>query len=220
MKIAVVLMLGTATAFSPAPFGMRSTLRLCATEGSALVEAALAAAKEFGTASPEAQLAWEAVEDLDVKEEQSEAMQGSINPEECETDEEASKACIEYNEKIEMLSKMIEEQGPQINKMKQVAEEIQAIKMKVPEAPPSPDSPALRAALANAKKISEESGVTSDEAKVAWAEVEEIASASNDAALGGMLDDECLVETIEACQAIEELQRALNLSNTDSRYSG
>ena len=49
------------------------------------------------------------------------------------------------------------------------------------------------------------------EAALAWETVEEIAAASNAPALGGKLTDECLVEAIEACEALDELNKALNL---------
>lgn len=82
------------------------------------------------------------------------------------------------------------------------------------------DSPELREAIREAKEVSEKMGAASIEAILAWETVEEIASASNSPALGGMLDDECLVETIEACEAMEELQRALFVSEQTDRYSG
>lgn len=70
----------------------------------------------------------------------------------------------------------------------------------------------LLAALENAKKITAELGITSSEAKLAWEDVEEIASSSTAAATKKALDlDECEVEKIEACVALEELDRVLNL---------
>ena len=83
--------------------------------------------------------------------------------------------------------------------------------MKVPPAPPvaGKDSPELRAAITEAKAASDEFGATSTEAVLAWETVEEIASAGVEPALGGMLDDECLIDTIEACEALQELNKGL-----------
>ena len=98
-----------------------------------------------------------------------------------------------------------------------MALEIQAVKIKEAAPAPGVDSPALQKALKSAKATTDTFGSESAEAKVAWAEVEEVASASNSNALGGMLGDECLVETIEACEALEELQRAIHVTtNTDA----
>ena len=88
--------------------------------------------------------------------------------------------------------------------------EIEQIKMIDPKSASGKDSPQLRKALADAKKISEEKGATSKEAAVAWDIVEEIATAGADSATGISLEDECLVETaMEACQALEELNRVM-----------
>jgi len=43
-----------------------------------------------------------------------------------------------------------------------------------------------------------------------WETVEEIASSDVGEALKGSLEEECLVETIDACEAIEALQAALS----------
>ncbi len=74
--------------------------------------------------------------------------------------------------------------------------------------------------MATAKAATEEFGATSKEAKLAWEDVEEIASASTAPAMGTNLIDECLVEQIEACEGLEELTRVLNLDSKGSRYSG
>jgi hypothetical protein len=115
----------------------------------------------------------------------------------------------------------LEDQGPKIEKIKSLAVEIQAVKIK--EAASSPgkvaDSPALQAVIKAAREASEKFGATSPEAVVAWSEVEDVAAASsNSNAVGGMLGDECLVETIEACDALEELQRAISVTSSDPAY--
>lgn len=132
---------------------------------------------------------------------------------ECSVEDEASKACKEYGEKLDELSALVKEQNPYLEKMKGLANELQQIKVTATKASPAKDSPQLREAVAAAKAASEEFGATSGEAAVAWDTVEEIAAAGNAPALGGSLADECLVEAMEACEALDELNRALDNVN-------
>jgi hypothetical protein len=65
----------------------------------ALVLEALEMSKNYGNNSPEAGLAWEAVEEEVKSNDNSEAMKGSLD-DGCDVDEyygAASKACLEYN---------------------------------------------------------------------------------------------------------------------------
>mmetsp|Transcript_25114 Transcript_25114/g.35179 ORF Transcript_25114/g.35179 Transcript_25114/m.35179 type:complete len:99 (-) Transcript_25114:90-386(-) len=94
--------------------------------------------------------------------------------------------------------------------MKSLANDIQALKIPATEGRSGKDSPQLRAAMEYAKECSSKFGATSPEARVAWAEVEEIGSGGYMEALGGMITDECLVETLEACEALDELDRAVS----------
>lgn len=72
-------------------------------------------------------------------------------------------------------------------------------------------------ALKEAKEMEKVHGKGSPEAAVAWAELEEVASSGLSNAMGTRLDEECLVETaMEACQALDELNRALNLQKSAS----
>ena len=93
-----------------------------------------------------------------------------------------------------------------------MADDIKAIKLSAPKASVGVASDQLQEAMATAKKLTEEHGVHSPEAQVAWDVVEEIAAAGSDNAMGGMMTaEECLVEAaIEACEALEELNRALD----------
>jgi hypothetical protein len=51
--------------------------------------------------------------------------------------------------------------------------------------------------------------------------VEEIASSGNSSVGAPDLDDECLIETMEACEALEEINRLATLQNFGgSSYSG
>ena len=142
------------------------------------------------------------------------ATAGSL-ADECDiTDEELSAKCMEYDEKMENLKSIVGNfEMSKFDQMKALTNELSAIKMTV-ESAPKPDSPDLREAvakaMAEAKKITEEKGADSPEAKLAWTEVEEVASSGLQNAFGPRLDEECLVDTAQqACEALEELNRAL-----------
>jgi len=127
------------------------------------------------------------------------------------TEEELSEACREYGEKLDDLYSIMEDLAPKMQKVSSLASEVRAIKLRTQEAAPAPDSPEVRAALENAKAISDQFGATSPEARVAWAELEEIASSGLSNAIGTRLDEgDCLVDpALDSCQALEELNRAL-----------
>lgn len=130
---------------------------------------------------------------------------------ECEI-ESVTDACLEYGEKVAELEKLLQLQKPTLDALQTMAAEVQQVKLAIPEPKPASRSPELSAAFLAAKQISEEKGVTSSEAAVAWETVEEIASAGSGNALGGKMDDECLIDAAkEACAAIEELNRVLNM---------
>lgn len=98
----------------------------------------------------------------------------------------------------------------------EMADEIKAIKLSAPEAKAGAPSAQLQEAMDTAREITEKLGVKSSEAQVAWEVVEEIASSGRSAnAMGGMLsDEECLIDVaIEACEALEELNRAIDVQN-------
>ena len=77
-------------------------------------------------------------------------------------------------------------------------------------------------ALEEAKQASIEFGSDSVEAKLAWETVEDIAQDDSSEAMKMDLSDECLIETIDACEAIEEMQRALHVNENvgSGRYQG
>ncbi len=103
-------------------------------------------------------------------------------------------------------------QQPNIQAMKEMAESIKQVKLAIPAPVTGAASEQLEIALAEAKAITAEKGLSSPEARVAWDNVEEIASAGVGNALGGVLtEDECLVDAaLEACAAMEELNRLLD----------
>ena len=108
-----------------------------------------------------------------------------------------------------------------MDNVKNLVTELQNIKVSAPKVEPAPiDTEAMQEALLAAKKATEDFGITSSQAKLAWETVEEIAASNNSEAYKASLDDECLIETMQACEAIEELSRAVNLLSSDSRYQG
>ena len=142
-------------------------------------------------------------------------MKGTL-ADECDITEEAlSAACMEYESKMEELQGLLKAQQPAMSQILDMADNVKKIKLSIPEPKAAPNSPALAAALAEAKRITEEKGLTSPEAAVAWDNVEEIASAGSSNAMGGKItEDECLVEAaLEACEAMAELNRVLGGKN-------
>lgn len=143
---------------------------------------------------------------------------GGVSDQECLTSDED--ACKDYNQKLVELARLVEETAPRIDSIKSLADEIAAIKIAQPEILGGEDSPMLKAALDAAKKATAEHGPTSKEATLAWEEVEELAASGSQNAMGASLIDECLVEQLEACQGLEELQRVLSLVKEQDRYGG
>lgn len=211
-----LLALPLASGFAPSTFGVQRQTAIFSApvDTSSAVQAALQASKQYGATSPEARVAWDAVEEMRANDD-SPATQGSL-ADECDIDEDkVSAACLEYGSKIEELNKLLADQVPHLNNVKTLADDLQKIKLIVTKNQPAPDSPQVRAALEHAKAMSAEHGTTSPEAKVAWDSLEEIASSGLSNAMGAGLDQECLVESaMEACLALEELNRVLNLEKS------
>mmetsp|Transcript_23715 Transcript_23715/g.43046 ORF Transcript_23715/g.43046 Transcript_23715/m.43046 type:complete len:235 (-) Transcript_23715:241-945(-) len=188
------------------------------------VEAALEASHKYGPTSPEARIAWEAVEEMDASD-NSASYEGGVSNEECMVED--SKACADYQDKLIELAAIIEAgvqprgwlkkrimEDREMNKerIKTLVEEIQAIRIASPDVKAGADSPAMREALKAAREATEEFGASSKEATLAWEAVEEIGAARNyENAMGASLEDECLIEKIEACEGIEEIKRVVNM---------
>ena len=100
-----------------------------------------------------------------------------------------------------------------VDKKKQsLVDVLKNVKLSAPEASKTTSSPELTAALEEAKKATATHGITSPEARLAWESYEEIASSGLDNAMGVSLLEECSVEAgQEACKAIEELDRVMNV---------
>ncbi|CAJ1934399.1 unnamed protein product [Cylindrotheca closterium] len=173
-------------------------LRQTRVDTSELIEEALAASKKYGASSPEARLAWEVVEEIDASDNTAPTLGVSSD----------------YKAQVEGLVTRLKQQQPAIAALNSMAADIQAIKLSAPKKTPAQENVQLQEAMDNAKRLTDAFGVHSSEAKVAWETVEEIASSGRiENALGGMLTpEECLVDAAsEACEALEELNRMLNL---------
>lgn len=125
---------------------------------------------------------------------------------------------MEYDSKKEELAEAIKStfdlnaMQTQLERVRTMAEEIQAIKISAAVPQPVKSTPQISAALQSAKDAVAEHGADSSEAKMAWEELEEIASSGLSNSIGKRMDEECLVETaMEACMALDELSRVLNL---------
>jgi len=127
---------------------------------------------------------------------------------------------MEYDEKVRALGEILSEQKASIEKVKALASEIQAVKIKPGSSTKSPDSALMKKVLKEAKEAVVQYGADSTQSKLAWEIVEEVASSDNSVSMLPSLEEECLVEAIEACEAIEELNRVLSLESQTSRYSG
>lgn len=127
--------------------------------------------------------------------------------------EAVSKDCLEYNDALVQLQELVKANAPSMSTLSMiVTSSVKQIKLAAPETGAAPNNQALQDALAEARKITDEEGITSSTAAVAWETVEEIAAADgNSNAIGaGLLDVECFIEAAqEACAALEELNRVM-----------
>lgn len=198
--------IATATATSSSRLGMANSKN---------IRAAMDTTEMYGITSPEAKLAWEVVEEFDA----------STNDKAAYTIDEAGmtklsqeQISIAYEELQYSMDLM--NSGKYTNAfaslhnnqqlMKDIAAELSAIKLTPPERKPAPVIPGLWDSKLKARAMTQNYGVESSEAKLAWEEVEEIASSGLQNSLGGTLynADECDLSTAaEACMALEELDR-------------
>jgi len=143
------------------------------------------------------------------------------------------------------LADILQENEEKVKKIKAIVSDIQAIKLSKPTGAVAPNTEALKSAMKEAKEITEKHGIDSVQARQAWVSynihhiiqlnqslthflinnqqetVEEIASADNSTVGAPDLDDECLIEALDACEALEEINRLAALQRFDgSRYSG
>eukprot|EP00970_Alexandrium_tamarense_P006530 scaffold1112_cov195-Alexandrium_tamarense.AAC.17 len=194
MKIFLASLIGSCAAFAPAPFGKSQTALFGRVDTSAAIEAALDASKKFGSTSSEARVLWDIVEEMD-------ASDNSV----------ASKAPIvdsEYEAKVKSLSQMLTKTKAELDQVKALADDLKGVKLASPSVGSSaPDDSVMKEALAAARAATEEFGQSSPQARLAWETVEEIAASPVD--IRAPLDEECLIELIEGCEALEKFQAAL-----------
>jgi hypothetical protein len=156
-------------------------------------------------------VAWDVVEEINASDNSAAYQGGGISEQ-------------EYQAKVDELAQLLAQERAKLEAVRTLALDIRNIKLSSPSpVVPIQDTIAIRKALQEAKSATDKFGIQSSEAKIAWDTVEEIASSDNSQAMKGTLDEECLVETIEACEALEELQRAIHLEQTkytNSRYQG
>mmetsp|Transcript_1621 Transcript_1621/g.2489 ORF Transcript_1621/g.2489 Transcript_1621/m.2489 type:complete len:204 (-) Transcript_1621:229-840(-) len=197
MKLFLIAALATSvTAFAPSQSGRTSIALRSA--GSAEIEAALAASKEFGATSKEARVLWDIVEEMDASD-NSAAFKAPVED-------------AEYESKVKALSQMLTSTKDELDQMRALADELKGVKIATPSSSSgSGDSDAMKSALAAAKAASEANGKDSVEAKLAWETVEEIAASATDGeASRPSLDEECLIELIEGCEALEKFKSTLD----------
>ncbi|KAL3904029.1 MAG: hypothetical protein SGARI_005114 [Bacillariaceae sp.] len=193
MKLAPSLALGlvgSAAAFQPAIVGGRTSFRtsLSLTAEDAIVEAR-AASEKYGATSPEAALAWEAVEEIDSRDNTA-AYEPNVDK--LMSDSDLMKAAAEFSSNLDVVQRLTKDLENHQKYMNDVAREMAALKIEAPESRPAPKSPELDAALTKAKQMSEEFGNKSQEAKLAWEVVEEIASAGLENSMGVDMTEESL----------------------------
>mmetsp|Transcript_14779 Transcript_14779/g.32116 ORF Transcript_14779/g.32116 Transcript_14779/m.32116 type:complete len:200 (+) Transcript_14779:75-674(+) len=194
--ILIAALISTSAAFAPAPIARHSAALRSASSDA--IEAAMAASKEHGAASKEASVLWDIVEEIDSAD-NSAAFKPVI-------------ADAEYEEKVKALSQMLTKTRDELDTVKQLADDLKGVKLATPPLGAKGEpSEAMKAALAEARSASEEFGKSSPEAALAWETVEEIAAARNDnVASQATLDEECLIDLIEGCEALEKFKDALD----------
>lgn len=210
ISLAVILLVGSCHAFQQPAFvagrSRPSTTTSCLYANSQNIRAAMEATEQYGATSPEARLAWEIVEEFDARDNDSAAFAIPRM-----SDERLAQANAELQASLEMIQHLTREFKYNEKHMKDVTAELQAIKLTPPEKKPAPRIPGLWDAKLKAKATSLQFGNASPEARIAWEEVEEIASAGLENAMGEDMRQTCLVEAAEACLALEELDRFLNV---------
>lgn len=218
-----VLFAASGSAFAPSNHRILSSFstRLCVERGNSsdAIQEAIEASRKFGPTSQQARVAWDIVEEINASD-NSAAYTSSEH--DALADPSINKQ--KYDQFLK-LQKLAEEQKEHIKSVKHVTTQIRAIKLAPPTSRSMPKhNPILEQALKEAKFMTKKHGVQSSQAKVAWEAVEHIASDDLSEAMKAAVDDddECLIEMIEACEALDELNRALFLDTKKEagRYQG
>jgi len=214
------IILASTQAFAPnaVPFlsrqGVASALHSTPSNEDAIQEA-MRLSKEKGATSSEARVAWDIVEELNASDNRA-AFTGGVSDEDCliPDGDAPPEECNDYVAGVEAIA-ALEDKRPGTNTEKEkIALSVKPVSLSSSSSGGSDSAEvntALLTALENAKKITAELGITSSEAKLAWEDVEEIASSSTSQATKKPLNlEECEVEKIEACEALEELDKIIN----------
>lgn len=137
-----------------------------------------------------------------------------------------AQACEQYEQQREELTHRIEQESAQQEHLQRGQEERQWFTRELRAIPllhnaPNRSNPSPRTeihqAVREARDVTNRLGLNAAESRIAWETVEEISSADISPAIGKRLDEECLVnDAMEACLALEELNRVLNLGRTRS----
>ncbi|KAL3800372.1 hypothetical protein HJC23_003668 [Cyclotella cryptica] len=199
MKFLTLALLASYTsAFAPVPLGKRApTSHFSRADSSAAVEAALEASKKYGATSAEARVLWDIVEEMDASD-NSAAYQAPVLD-------------AEYEAKVKALSQMLSKTKAELDEVKQLADELKGVKLASPSVSASaPDDSAMKEALSAARDATKKFGMESVDAKLAWETVEEVAASTSYSAIRAPLDEECLIELIEGCEALEKFKAALD----------
>lgn len=171
-------------------------------------KAAEEATAKFGVTSPEARLAWEAVDDM----EGGAGVDAATMAKDGLTSEMKVKEFESKMAKLEELTNAAKSVNIQI---KSEILKIQGLKMgNTMAAAAAVSTDAYKAAKAEAEAAATKHGEDSAEAKVAWEAVFEIVSAADDDKVNmGSLEDECLVSSSSKCVeyqlAMDELRAAI-----------
>mmetsp|Transcript_18064 Transcript_18064/g.43732 ORF Transcript_18064/g.43732 Transcript_18064/m.43732 type:complete len:201 (+) Transcript_18064:710-1312(+) len=137
------------------------------------------------------------------------------------TPEQLREATSQFETNLKTVQRLTKDLKKAQKHMNDVANKLQALKIQAPENRPAPKSLALEEALQNAKSVGTEFGNNSPEARLAWEDVEEIASAGLSSAFEvDDMTDECLIEAAEICLALEELDRFINYEKITEDESG
>ena len=138
-------------------------------------------------------------------------MKGSLDAECDISSDEISPECVDYGRFLDELFVLRDAMGPAPdNKKASLADALKSIKLTAPESAQATSRPELTKALEEAKSATEKYGITSPEAKLAWETYEDIAASGTENAVGVNLMEECSLEAgLEACKAMEELERVM-----------
>jgi len=167
------------------------------------------ATEKYGIKSSEARLAWEVVEECDASTNDAAAYTPGDNvaPESTMSEEEMRDNMEQLMIKCS-IPKLLADQQLRAD----VMAELKSIKLMPTLEKPKPKIAGLLASKIKARAISKQYGNASTQSKLAWEEVEEIASSGLSNAIGSSLTagEECdLEQAAEACMALEELDRFL-----------